>query len=287
MRLRIGRVDEDSASRLTHPGEVGPAESVKAGASSDRHAHHYDRHAPPPPGSRRRPTPPARRRQRRGHPSPSPARHTVRARRRAQPAPAPPARTRRCRHLNRHAEPRHGRTGAHRDSRRQPPATPPTPRPSLAADGARRDLSLTLGTYSPPVTFSGVGGLRRLPQHRLGGSPRRSGWLDVAGWRPSSRFQPTGAILLTQADHHAGSALPGLRSDQREVFHPFVERHGIAVGPVIRGATHRPGTGRVHRTLPSRGPCARLSHASNAPPAPEISRTRGTLLYASRRTRRP
>jgi hypothetical protein len=25
-----------------------------------------------------------------------------------------------------------------------------------------------------------------------------------------------------------------LRSDQREVFHRFVERHGIAVGPVIR-----------------------------------------------------
>src|ERR671910_1373586 len=76
-----------------------------------------------------------------GHPSPSPARHTAGARRRAHPAPAPPARTRRCPHPNRHAEPRYGRTRAHRDSRRQPPATPPTPRPSLAADGARRDLS--------------------------------------------------------------------------------------------------------------------------------------------------
>src|ERR687897_288794 len=156
MRLRIGRVDEDSASRLTHPGEVGPAESVKAGASSDRHAHHYDRHAPPPPGSRRRPTPPGRGRQRRDLPSPSPARHTVRARRRAQPAPAPPARTRRCRHPNRHAEPRLGRTRAHRDSRRQPPATPPTRRPSLAADGARRDLSLTVRTYSPPLAGAGA-----------------------------------------------------------------------------------------------------------------------------------
>ena len=76
--------------------------------------------------------------------------------------------------------------------------------------------------------------MRRLPQHRLGGSHRRSGWLDVAGWRPSSRFQPAGAILLAQDGHHAGSALPGLRSDQREVFHRFVERHGTAVGPVIR-----------------------------------------------------
>ena len=63
---------------------------------------------------------------------------------------------------------------------------------------------------------------------------RASAWMDVAGWRPPTRSQPAGAILLARDGQRAGSALPGLPGDQREVFHRFVQRHGTPAGPVVR-----------------------------------------------------
>ena len=58
--------------------------------------------------------------------------------------------------------------------------------------------------------------------------------MDVAGWRPPTRSRPAGAILLARDGQRAGSALPGLPGDQREVFHRFVQRHGTPAGPVVR-----------------------------------------------------
>lgn len=61
-----------------------------------------------------------------------------------------------------------------------------------------------------------------------------SGWFDVVGWRPVSRSYPAGAVILADEGRPAGTALPGLPTDQRAVLLDFVERHGVREGNVVR-----------------------------------------------------
>jgi bifunctional non-homologous end joining protein LigD len=61
-----------------------------------------------------------------------------------------------------------------------------------------------------------------------------SGWFDVVGWRPVSRSYPAGALILGDEGRPAGTALPGLRDDQRQILHHFIARHGVREGSIVR-----------------------------------------------------
>jgi hypothetical protein len=53
-----------------------------------------------------------------------------------------------------------------------------------------------------------------------------SGWFDLVGWRPPSKAQPPGAVLVAEGDTPAGSAIPALTPVAREALRRIVDRHG-------------------------------------------------------------
>jgi bifunctional non-homologous end joining protein LigD len=78
----------------------------------------------------------------------------------------------------------------------------------------------------------------------------RSGWFDIVGWRPVSRSHPAGALLLGDEGRPAGTALPGLPPDQRDVLDRFVERHGTRHDGVV----HVAPVAQVHVSYVERSP---------------------------------
>jgi ATP-dependent DNA ligase len=77
-----------------------------------------------------------------------------------------------------------------------------------------------------------------------------SGWFDVVGWRPVSRTHPAGAVILADEGRPAGTALPGLPTDQRTILYEFVARHGVREGSIVRVAP----AAQVHVEYAERSP---------------------------------